>query len=162
MHIHFIITGGTFDGALKEKGVAPSTTVIGSYLEEAIEPEFSYSMDVPFLKDSRDITAEDRARVVELVQQSSSERIVVTHGTFTLVETASVLLQELPQLKKRVLVTGAMIPFDETRSDAPFNLGFACAAAMFAPEGIWVAMHGNLWAPDRVRKNLELNRFESL
>lgn len=158
--IHFIITGGTFDGALKEKGAIPTSTVVGAYLDGSIRPSFSYSLDIPFLKDSRDISESDRKEIVTLIHRSPHDRIVVTHGTFTLVQTAQVIASKFAESSKTIIVTGAIVPFEELLSDAPFNLGFACSAALLGPKGTWVAMHGQLWHPNEVVKNIDSNRFE--
>lgn len=159
-HLHFIVTGGTFDGALKEIGAVPKSTVIGSYLEQAIRPCFSYSLEVPFLKDSRDINESDRRQIGDLIRRTEHTRIVITHGTYTLVQTAKELDAMFPGAGKTIVVTGAMTPFSEPCSDAAFNLGFACSAALFGPAGTWVAMRGQLWRPEDVTKNLESNQFE--
>lgn len=159
-HIHFVITGGTFDGALKETGALPSSTAIENYLKDSIKPYFGYSLEIPFLKDSRDITPAERAELVRTIAHSEYSRIVVTHGTYTLVETAEAIVRGGAGVSKTVILVGAMIPFSEPGSDAPFNLGFACAAALSAPPGISVAMHARLWLPSEVEKNLGTNRFE--
>lgn len=158
-HIHFIITGGTFDGALKETGAVPTSTVVGAYLGRSIQPAFSYSLDIPFLKDSRDITEDDRSRIIDLLNQTQHELVVVTHGTFTLVQTAQRIASQLCGTSKTIIVIGSMIPFEESWSDAAFNLGFACSAALLGAKGVWVAMHGRLWHPDEVMKNLASNKF---
>lgn len=158
-HLHFIITGGTFDGALKETGAVPTSTVVGSYLASSIHSAFSYSLDIPFLKDSRDISDGDRGQICDLIVACGHDRIVVTHGTFTLVQTAQLIATRCTDGSRTIIVTGAMTPFEKPNSDAPFNLGFACSAALMGRVGTWVAMHGRLWRPHEVVKNVDADRF---
>ncbi|MFO7729958.1 MAG: asparaginase domain-containing protein, partial [Spirochaetia bacterium] len=86
------------------------------------------------------------------------ERIIVTHGTDTMAETAQVL--GAAGLKKTVVLTGAMVPYAVQHSDAVFNFGFSVAAVQLLPTGVYVAMNGRVFAWDEVRKNRAEGRFE--
>jgi L-asparaginase len=110
--------------------------------------------------DSLEMTDADRAGVVESCRAAEEPRIVVTHGTDTMAETArAVLAAKLP---KTVVLTGAMIPYAFGSSDGLFNLGSALSFAQVLPAGVWVAMNGRVFAGDRVRKNKASGIFEEL
>ena len=107
--------------------------------------------------DSLDMTDADRRLVVESCRSAAEERIVITHGTDTMTQTAA----KLEGLKDKVIVfTGSMQPARFRDSDAVFNLGCAVGALQALPPGIYIAMNGRLFAWDEVRKNRELGVFE--
>jgi L-asparaginase len=92
--------------------------------------------------------------------QSSEERIVITHGTDTMVETARALAAGVQH--KTIVITGAMIPYAFGSSDGLFNLGSALSFAQVLPPGVYIAMNGQHFAWDKVRKNRETGVFEPL
>ncbi len=161
-HVHFIITGGTIDAIDIDKGTTSSVSKIIPYIERAIKAYFPLTAEIAFLKDSRNITAEDRRILLRKIVESPHSRIILTHGTFTMAETGQFLKRELSRQKinKTVILVGSMIPMGEPDSDAPFNLGFAVAASMILPSGAWVAMQSTAWDPDNVEKDIELQRFK--
>jgi L-asparaginase len=110
-------------------------------------------------KDSLDMTDADRAEIAHAVQACDAERMVITHGTDTMVETAAALRHIGG---RTIVLTGALQPGRFVDSDAPFNLGMALAAAQALPHGIYIAANGQLFDASRVRKNRELNRFEAI
>ncbi len=114
------------------------------------------------MKDSREVTDDDRGTLAGLIAASSYRRFLVTHGTFTMAETGRYLKRRLePSQGKLVILVGSMMPLGQPGSDAPYNLGFASAAAMMLREsGVYIAFNARLWDPDEVRKNLEELRFE--
>lgn len=110
-------------------------------------------------KDSLVMDDADRARVREAIQAETCRRILVTHGTDTMAQTA----QALGDCgDKTVVFTGAMQPARFQDSDATFNIGFALGVASVAPPGVYLAMHGQVFDPAGVRKNREAGRFEPL
>ena len=109
-------------------------------------------------KDSLDITDEDRASIVANVKNQSCQRIVMTHGTDTMVDTAQAL-KEFSD--KTIVLVGAMQPARFRDSDAIYNIGFATAAASILGPGIYIAMNGQLFAADEVKKNRDAGRFEN-
>jgi L-asparaginase len=107
------------------------------------------------------MTAADRSIIVEQCRQAAEPRILITHGTDTMIDTAAVLASALgPSSGKTVVLTGAMIPYAFGSSDGLFNLGSALSFVQVLPHGVYVAMNGRHFAWDRVRKNREVGVFE--
>lgn len=160
--VHFIITGGTIDGIDVDAGTDSSVSKIIPYITQSIKAYYPITAEVAFLKDSRNISIEDRMGLFERIERTQQSRIIVTHGTYTMAETGRFLKHLLlkHRLQKTVILVGAMIPIGNLDSDAPFNLGFAVAASMTLPSGVWVAMQSTAWDPDEVEKDLELHRFK--
>jgi L-asparaginase len=118
-----------------------------------------YDVETVLRKDSLDMTEDDRELLVRRVQEERCERILITHGTDTMVETA----RELEKVSgKTIVLVGSLSPAQFKNSDAEFNIGFALAAVQVLPPGIYIAMNGRIFKPEKVRKNRERNRFESI
>ena len=164
-HIHFIKMGGTIefiDPAYDaiNKNLMKLDTTIDSYLESIIKPHFTFSTESIVEKDSRDITGEDRKSLTEAIISSQHETIVVTHGTFTLSDTA-IFLEQQGFTNKKVILTGSMIPIiGFAASDAGFNLGFAIASFQNIEPGVYISMNGGIFKPYEAIKNTEEFRFE--
>ena len=109
-------------------------------------------------KDSLDLTDADRELIAQNVRDSSFTRIVITHGTDTMTQTAKVLLGIEG---KTIVLTGALAPARFNETDAPFNVGMAFAAAQLAPPGVYIAMNGTVFRGDRVMKDRARQRFVS-
>jgi L-asparaginase len=120
----------------------------------------SLVVEVLMLKDSLELTEADRARLVGSAQASDEQRIVVTHGTDTMVESARALAAA--DLHKTIVLTGAMIPYVFGSSDGLFNLGSALSFAQVLPPGVYIAMNGRVFPWDNVKKNRERGVFEPL
>src|SRR5262245_50128261 len=111
--------------------------------------------------DSLDMTDADRDAIVAQCRQTAETRIVITHGTDTMVETATALARALPpDAGKTIVLTGAMIPYAFGSSDGLFNLGSALSLAQVLHPGVYVAMNGRHFTWDRVRKNRATGTFE--
>jgi L-asparaginase len=110
--------------------------------------------------DSLEMTAEDRALILHQCRNCEEDRIIITHGTDTIAETACLLGQSLTN--KTIILTGAMIPIKFGSSDGLFNLGSALAFAQSLPRGVYVAMNGRYFNWDNVRKNKLTGVFEEL
>lgn len=124
-----------------------------------MKPHFSFSTESIAAKDSRDINDEDRERLAQAVTSSPHDNILVTHGTFTMQQTAQYLSQT--QAAKKVVLTGSMIPLvGFPASDAGFNLGFVVGLFASIENGVYLSMNGGIFTPDQVAKNTELFRFE--
>jgi L-asparaginase len=108
--------------------------------------------------DSLEMTDADRRLILENCTSASEERIVVTHGTDTMTDTARVLGEA--RLAKTIVLTGAMVPYAFGSSDGLFNLGSALSFVQALPQGVYVAMNGRCFAWDDVVKNHELGIFE--
>jgi len=152
-----VTTGGTLDkiyyDALSQYQVGVS--VVGRILETA-------RVTTPFRivellrKDSLDLTDADRELLRATIADLPEDRVVVTHGTDTMTQSAAVL-RSIPN--KTVVMTGSLTPARFADSDGPFNLGMAFAAAQCLPCGVYIAMNGRIFAADKVRKDREGARF---
>ncbi len=158
MTIKFITTGGTIDKVYFDANseYQIGDPIIDELMEEA-NIHVTYKVQSVLKKDSLDMDSKDRDVIYKAVENSVARRIIITHGTDTMVETAN-LLKSIEG--KTIVLFGAMQPARMRHSDAVFNLGFAVAAVQTLPEGIYIAMNGNIFTPDNVEKNRELERFE--
>ena len=158
--VKIFCTGGTLDkvyfDALSEYQIGDP--VVCDILKEA-RARFPHEVRSILRKDSLEITAEDRQQIVEHVKAEDCTRILITHGTDTMVETAQ-CLQQVPG--KTIVLTGAMQPARFRNTDAIFNIGYAIAAAQHLPHGVYLAMNGQLFTPESVQKNREAGQFEQI
>lgn len=155
--IHIFTTGGTidklyFDAKSEFEVGAP---LVGELLREA-EVQVPYTVEALMRKDSLELTDADRATIRERVEQASERRIVITHGTDTMADTARAL-DGIPG--KTIVLTGALHPARFRHSDAEFNVGMAIAAVQTCPAGVWITINGRVFDGLRVRKDRERNRF---
>jgi L-asparaginase len=104
----------------------------------------------------------DREMIVRNCAQCEESRIVITHGTDTMVETAAALARDPAAVAKTIVLTGAMIPYPFGSSDGLFNLGSALSFAQVLLPGVYIAMNGQHFRWDAVRKNKQTGVFESL
>ncbi|SET62353.1 L-asparaginase [Marinobacter segnicrescens] len=156
--IHLFTTGGTIDKIYHD---ANSEFAVG----ESLLPELlsEANVTVPWRitelcrKDSLELTEADRADIRAAVAACPEERVIISHGTDTMAETAAAL-SDIGD--KTIVLFGAMQPARMRRSDAVFNLGFAMAAATLLEPGIYIAMNGEVFEAGKVRKNLRAGRFE--
>jgi L-asparaginase len=111
--------------------------------------------------DSLEMTAADRARIVAECGGAAESRILITHGTDTMVETAAALAAATAD-GRTIVLTGAMIPYAFGSSDGLFNLGSALSFVQALPPGVYIAMNGRCFNWDRVRKNRETGTFEGI
>lgn len=158
--IHIITTGGTIEGLEydnEEKKPQNVDITIKDFLESA-NVSFEYSLVRVFNKDSRFITEEDRKILAQRIKSTKEDKILVTHGTLTMTETAKYLGKL--KLKKTIVLVGALILGTSKNSDAPFNLGYAICALQNLDNGVYITMNGNIFSWESVVKNLEKNRFE--
>ena len=162
--IRIFVTGGTFDKDYDE--LTGSLVFKDTHLPEMLRlgrSRVDVSIRTLMMIDSLEMTAADRSLIVEQCRQASESRIIVTHGTDTMIETAGVLAAALgPDTPKTVVLTGAMIPYAFGSSDGLFNLGSALSFVQILPPGAYVAMNGRYFLWNRVRKNRETGVFESL
>lgn len=159
MFIKFLTTGGTIDKVYFDRlsefqiGDPQIAEILGP-----VRPTFEYAVQAVLKKDSLDLTDADRALIRRTVAADSAERILITHGTDTMRETAQVLAG-IPE--KTIVLTGALAPARFKESDATFNVGFALGCVQTLPPGVYLAMNGQVFDPFRVRKNRERQAFES-
>jgi L-asparaginase len=166
MKIHLLSTGGTIEKIYSEQTgkVENLGTKIDRYLRMLRLPDAEIETQHLMNKDSLDMTDEDRAVVLDAVGRALPDRvpIVITHGTDTMVETGLFLKSKLHWLETPIVFTGAMTPLGFERSDGLQNLTESLLAARILPGGIWLVMHNQVFAIDRVRKDRELARFVDL
>ena len=160
MTIRILVTGGTFDKEYNELNgtLRFNQTHVGDMLQRG-RCGLDVTIDVLMMVDSLDMTDADRARIVHACRDCDEARVVVTHGTDTMVETAQSLAAGVPN--KTVVLTGAMVPYAFGSSDGLFNLGSAVSFVQALPPGVYVAMNGRVFAWNNVRKNRTLGVFEA-
>jgi len=158
MRITFITTGGTIDKVYFD---AKSAFEVGESVVEHVlrqgEVGFEYEIRPLMRKDSLDLTDEDRRCIREAVETVEGPRVVITHGTDTMTETARALAGVTG---KTIVLTGSLSPARFQSSDADFNIGLAVAAVQCLGPGCYIAMNGQVFDAARVRKNRQANRFE--
>lgn len=157
--IKIFTTGGSID---KYYSTRTSDFVVGEpaiehMLEEA-NVSIKYAVESLLKKDSLNMTDDDRRLIVARVSASPCKRIIITHGSDTMVQTAQALTAIADKV---ILLTGAMQPAAFKRTDAAFNVGGAVIAAQTLPVGVYLVMNGRIFTPDNVRKNVALERFEA-
>ncbi len=159
MKIVFVQTGGTIDkdypkarkGYAFEIGEAAVKRIL-----QRVNPNFDFEIICLLRKDSLDITEEDRIKIYETCRKADSDKIVVTHGTDTIIATA----RKLAKIKnKAIVLTGAVRPEKFLDSDAPFNVGTAIGAINFLRDGVYIAMNGRVYPWNKVRRDTETGQF---
>lgn len=159
MKISIFTAGGTIDkiyfDANSEFQVGQPQ--IGELLEEA-NVSFAYSIESLVRKDSLEMTDADRQIIRDAVEADPNDRVLITHGTDTMADTARWLVG-VPG--KTVVLTGSMQPASLRNSDAIFNIGFAIAALQHLAAGVYIAINGQVFDPQHVHKNREQQRFEA-
>lgn len=160
MRIKFITTGGTIDkvyfDARSEYEVGPPQVL--EVLRDG-NVTCDYAIEPVLAKDSLDLTDDDRRLIRRRIEADPDSRIVVTHGTDTMIETA-LALEGIPG--KTIVLTGSMQPARFRNTDAVFNIGVAIGAVQVLPPGVYVAMNGCVLDPRHIRKNREAQRFEEV
>ncbi len=160
MKIKFFTTGGTIDkvyfDAKSEFEVGPPQ--VREILQDA-HVVFDYEIESILRKDSLDMTDDDRQFIRRRVAGEPCSRVVVTHGTDTMIQTGLALAGIA---NKTIVLTGSMQPARFRVTDAVFNIGSAIGAVQSLPPGVYIAMNGRIFAPGRVRKNREKNCFEEV
>ncbi len=158
-----LVTGGTFDKQYHE--LNGSLTFGDTHVPEMLRRgrcRAEVTVRTLMMIDSLQMTDADRALVVRHCLDAAEQRIVVTHGTDTMTDTAKALADGLgPASGKTVVLTGAMIPYAFGSSDGLFNLGSALSFAQVLPPGVYVAMNGRYFPAGGVRKDRETGIFEA-
>ncbi len=160
MKIKIFSVGGTIDKiyfdqkSIYEVGEPQVITI----LREA-NTSLEFECESVLKKDSLDMTDDDRRHIEQKIRSEPCIHIIITHGTDTMIETAKSLMTITD---KTIVLTGAIEPARSKTSDASFNIGSAVVAIQLLPHGIYIVMNGQIFHPEHVRKNRELNRFESI
>jgi L-asparaginase len=159
--LRVLVTGGTFDKTYDE--IHGRLSFGDTHVPEMLRlgrSRVELTVETLMMVDSLDMTDADRAVIVARCAECAERQIVVTHGTDTMVETASALAQGVTG--KTVVLTGAMIPYAFGSSDGLFNLGSALSFAQVMSVGVYIAMNGKIFQWDRVRKNTQTGVFEAV
>ncbi len=155
--ILILTTGGTIDkgyfDALSEFQIVDSA--IAGLLKEA-RVALPFRIEEVCRKDSLELTDADRARIARAAAEAPETRIVITHGTDTMTDTANALAAIAGKV---MVLTGALAPARFATSDAAFNLGMAIATAQIASPGVYIAMSGQVFDGLKVRKDREAGKF---
>jgi L-asparaginase len=161
MGIRILITGGTFDKEYNE--LTGELFFKDTHLPEMLKlGRCRVNVDIRTLMmiDSLDMTEQDRVLIADHCIKAEEKKIIITHGTDTMADTARFLAGRVHD--KTVVLTGAMIPYKFGSSDGLFNLGSALAFVQSLPKGIYVAMNGRIFSWNNVRKNRQTGEFEEL
>jgi len=161
MAIRIFITGGTFDKEYNE--LNGQLYFKDTHLHDLLEmgrSKVPIEIRTLMMVDSLEMTNEDRELIAYQCNQCDENKIVITHGTDTMSETAQVLAEKVKD--KTIVLTGAMIPIKFGSSDGLFNLGSALAFAQTLPHGVYVAMNGRYFHANNVRKNKQTGMFEEV
>lgn len=161
MAIKIFVTGGTFDKEYNE--INGELYFKNTHLTELLElGRSSIKVDIRSLMmiDSIDMTLQDREIIAENCIKTNGSRILITHGTDTMVATAKVLAERVKD--KIIVLTGALIPYTFGSSDGLFNLGSALSFVQILPPGVYIAMNGRYFSWNNCRKNMKTGKFEEL
>lgn len=161
MSIRIFITGGTFDKEYNE--ITGQLFFKDTHMSELLKlgrSRIPVEIRTLMMIDSLEMTDADRNLIAENCLKAAENKIIITHGTDTMAETAKVLASRVMQ--KTIILTGAMIPYKFGSSDGLFNMGSALAFAQSLPYGVYVAMNGRYFNWDNVRKNRQTGAFEEL
>ncbi len=159
--IRLFITGGTIDVEKIEEG--DKYIFNKTYLPKMLEQgrcKVNIESQILFMKDSLYTTDEDREKILQSCKDCKDDKIIITHGTDTMSETAQILGKEIKN--KTIILLGAMVPYNQKKSDALFNLGCAISAVQTLPNGVYITMNGKIFSWDNVRKNKKLGLFENI
>ena len=161
MAVRIFITGGTFDKEYNE--LTGQLYFNDTHLHDLLEmgrSRVDTEIRTLMMVDSLEMTDEDRELIVHQCIHCEEDKIVLTHGTDTMADTAKIIAAKVTN--KTIVLTGAMIPIKFGSSDGLFNLGSALAFAQSLPHGVYVAMNGRYFTWDNVRKNKQTGMFEEV
>jgi L-asparaginase len=159
LEIAIFTTGGTIDGADSDRGTIRQVSSAAGWL--ASQNDVNLTQYNLLNKDSRQLTAHDRQKIVQAVQNCAVDRVLITHGTFTISETGRALKSALGSTTKTVLLVGSWIPFNEPDSDAPQQMEYAFRVLDDGAPGVHIAMDGRLWDPNLTeKKEISSGKFQ--
>lgn len=161
MPIRILVTGGTFDKDYNE--LTGQLFFKETHIAEMLRlgrSRVKVSIQTVMMVDSLEMSAADRALIVQNCVQANEKKIVITHGTDTMTDTAAAVAAAVAD--KTVVLTGAMIPYAFGSSDGLFNLGSALSFVQALPHGVYIAMNGKCFPWNRARKNRERGEFEEI
>lgn len=161
MTIKILVTGGTFDKEYME--LTGELIFKNTHIHEILELarcKTDIKIRTLMMIDSLDMTDYHRNIILEKCKNSKEKKIVITHGTDTIADTALFLGKEIKD--RTIVLTGALIPYAFGSSDGLFNLGSALAFVQSLPPGVYISMNGKYFDHDNVRKNKNTGVFEEI
>jgi L-asparaginase len=161
MPIRIFVTGGTFDKEYNE--LNGELYFKGTHLHEMLRlgrSKLELEVTTLMMMDSLDMNEQDRQTIAKACMNVAEKKILITHGTDTMPETAALLAGMIKD--KTIVLTGAMVPYKFGSSDGLFNLGSALAFVQTLPPGVYVAMNGKIFEGENVCKNKAKGEFESI
>lgn len=161
MAIKIFVTGGTFDKTYNL--ITGELFFKDTHLNEMLRlarSQVDIEIRTIMMVDSLGITDNDRQIILQNCMSCNDDKILITHGTDTMVETAQILSKNIKD--KTIVLTGAMIPYTFGSSDGLFNLGSALAFVQVLPHGVYIAMNGRYFKYDNVQKNRKTGYFEEI
>jgi L-asparaginase len=159
--IRILVTGGTFDKEYNER--TGQLSFEETHIEEMLRlgrSRVEVTVRTVMMIDSLDMTDADRALIVQNCLRTPEDRIVITHGTDTMTDTAAAIAAEVND--KTIVLTGAMVPYAFGSSDGLFNLGSALSFVQVLSAGVYIAMNGKCFPWNRCRKNRDRGEFEEV
>lgn len=163
--MRIFLTGGTLDKHYNE--LNGELTFSDTHMQDILACSrltVAHEVQTLMLKDSLDMTDQDREVIADACLSCSDDQILITHGTDTMVESARSIASALTNAnqKKTVVLFGAMLPYEVSNSDALFNFGSAVSAVQLVEPGVYLAMNGKVFDFDDVQKNKSQGLFEPL
>ncbi|MCK5282517.1 MAG: asparaginase [Nanoarchaeota archaeon] len=162
MIIKIFTAGGTIDKDYASKAGVYNFEISEPAIKRILNnanPDFQFEVASLFKKDSLDMTMEDRQVIYDACRNESTNKIIITHGTDTMIETA----KKLNSIKNKVIIlVGSSRPAKFSDSDAPFNIGTAIGAINIINKGVYISMNGKIQSWNNVRKNSETGKFEEI
>ena len=161
MNIRIFVTGGTFDKEYDE--INGNLYFKKTHIREMLDlgrSKIDVNISTLMMKDSLELNNEDRVLILDNCLKTKEDKIIITHGTDTMVETAKSIASR--NLNKTVVLTGAMIPYKFGSSDGLFNLGAAIGFVQSLNHGVYIAMNGKYFNHDEVEKNNDIGEFTAI
>ncbi len=164
--IHFLITGGTIDSyydGSKDTVVPNKESIIPSFIKGLKLTNGKFEFTTICMKDSREINDKDRQNILKTIEGSAYSKILITHGTYSVPDTARFLQANLKRKDQVIILTASMIPLNGfSPSDGPFHLGYTIAQLSNLDPGVYVCVNGHVFNPNEVMKDISEGRFTSI
>lgn len=163
--IHFIMTGGTIDShydGTRDTAIVNECSIIPRFIEGIKLYDRTIFSEI-CMKDSREMNKKDLKSLLDKIEKSPCKHLVITHGTYTMPDSARFLKANLRRKDQVIILTGSMLPISEfTMSDGGFNLGYAVSKAQDLAPGVYVCMNGKVFSANEVIKSISEGRFSSI
>lgn len=163
--VHFVLTGGTIDSYYDgtTDSVIPNKHSVIPEIMKNLKLYDQIEFKEVCMKDSRQLTEDDRKQILKTIEESPYEKIIITHGTYTMPDTARYIKGNLKRQGQVIILTGSMIPIKGfSPSDGTFSLGYSLANLQKLEPGIYICMNGRVFNPEEVLKSIQEGRFASI